>query len=123
MNKNDLQFYFLERDGESFFCCRTINPNSCSYFEWVQKIEKIEKLNSDFNKLLKTLKIFSTSKMTFDDLSVEEYIGEKYKINVIESKKMKDFFNSYYLFKTNSVYEKLLGDRLYIIYKKQNLVY
>lgn len=122
MTKEELQFYFFNRNNRIYFCHRMSN-DKVTYREWTEKIDKVNEFyKSDFENLLKTLKIFSSTKMCFDDLIVEEFIGEKYKLIIIESKRLKDFFNSYYMFKANSIYEKLIGNKLYIIHQKKDFV-
>lgn len=120
--KYKLQFYFMKEKSEIYFFIRKVYSKDCvcSYTEWINKI-KLKKdfgINNTFRNLVKVLEIFTKNKCEFEDFSVTEFVGTYYKMIVIESKDLINFFNSYYKFKANSIYEKQIENKLFIIYKK-----
>lgn len=120
--KYKLQFYFMKEKNEFYFFVRKVYSKDCvcSYTEWINKIKQKKEfgINNTFKNLMKILEIFTKNKCEFEDFSVTEFVGTYYKMIVIESKDLINFFNSYYKFKANSIYEKQIENKLFIIYKK-----
>lgn len=122
MQQEELQFYFFKKGNNVYFCSRIITNKSYSYNNWIKKINNTKVLNAcSFDNLIKRLNILAAAKLQIKDISVEEFIGKYYQLFVVESNKLNDFFCSYYKYKSDSIYEKLIDNKLYIIYKNKGV--